>query len=120
MLSAPFVVLCLFAFSLGLSYLLAAAYVFFGDIQHLYTVALTLWMYLSAIFYPADQLNGFIRAVIGMNPLYLFIHTLRQAVMAGQWPDGGQVVQMALWGGGVFLLGFWFFRKNRGRILQKL
>lgn len=120
MLSAPFVVLCLFAFSLGLSYLLAAAYVFFGDIQHLYTVALTLWMYLSAIFYPADQLNGFIRAVIGMNPLYLFIHTLRQAVMAGQWPDGGQVVQMALWGGGVFLLGFWFFQKNRGRILQKL
>lgn len=39
--------------------------------------------------------------------------------MAGQWPDGGQVVQMALWGGGVFPLGFWFFRKNRGRIPAK-
>ena len=120
MLCAPLVVLCLFAFSLGLSYMLAAAYVFFGDIRYLYTVALTLWMYCSAIFYPADQLDGFIRVVIQINPLYIFIHVLRQAVMAGQWPDGGQVLQMVLWGGGVLLLGIWIFRKDRGRILQKL
>src|SRR5699024_1544145 len=52
----PVVVSCLFLFALGISYLLSVAYVFFGDIKHLYSVALTLWMYCSAIFYPADQL----------------------------------------------------------------
>lgn len=64
----PVVVACLFLFALGISYLLSAAYVFFGDIKHLYSVALTLWMYCSAIFYPADQLSGFIRQVVGDNP----------------------------------------------------
>ena len=49
MLVSPLVFLCLFLFALGMSYLLAAAYVFFGDIKHLYSVVLTLWMYLSLI-----------------------------------------------------------------------
>ena len=34
---------CLFLFSLGIAYALSAAYVFFGDVRHLYSVALTLW-----------------------------------------------------------------------------
>ena len=46
----PLIIFCLFLFSLGISYILAVAYVFFGDIKHLYAVVLTLWMYCSAIF----------------------------------------------------------------------
>ncbi len=34
---------------------------FLGDVKHLYSVVLTLWMYCSAIFYPAQQLSGPIR-----------------------------------------------------------
>ena len=48
----PVVVACLFLFALGISYLLSAAYVFFGDIKHLYSVALTLWMYCSGHLLP--------------------------------------------------------------------
>ncbi|HIW73099.1 MAG TPA: ABC transporter permease [Firmicutes bacterium] len=120
MLLSPLILLCLFAFSLGMSYLLAAAYVFFGDVKHLYTVALTLWMYCSAIFYPADQLQGFIRTVIGVNPLFLFIDGLRGLVMRGEAPGWPAWAQMALWGGGLYLAGRAVFRKNRNRIIQKL
>ena len=80
---------CLFLFSLGISYALSAAYVFFGDVRHLYSVALTLWMYCSAIFYPADQLSGPIRQVVEFNPLYLYIRCLRGAVMEGLPPTWG-------------------------------
>ena len=52
MLFSPLIILFLFLFSLGISYMLATAYVFFGDVKHLYTVLLTIWMYCSAIFYP--------------------------------------------------------------------
>lgn len=120
MLIAPLIILCLFAFSLGLSYILATAYVFFGDIKHLYTVVLTLWMYCSAIFYPVEQLQGFIRSVIQINPLYIYIHCLRKAVMEGLWPQGVELLQMILWGAGMLLLGHGIFRRNRNRIMQKL
>ena len=63
------VVLFLFLFSLGVSFLLAAAYVFFGDVKHLYSVALTLWMYCSAIFYPVEQLRPHAPCGGGKPPL---------------------------------------------------
>ena len=114
------VVACLSLFSLGMSYALAAAYVFFGDVKHLYAVALTLWMYCSAIFYPADQLSGPIRWVVEVNPLYLFIRVLRSAVMESQPPSGGELLLMVLWGGGVYLAGRGIFRACREAVLRRL
>ena len=120
MLISPFIILCLIVFSLGISYMLATAYVFFGDIRHLYSVVLTLWMYCSAIFYPVEQLQGFIRIVIWNNPIYTYIHCLRKAVMYGTLPDTAELLQMVLWGAGIYGLGYWIFRKSRVRILQKI
>lgn len=111
---------CLFLFALGMSYMLSVAYVFFGDVKHLYSVTLTLWMYLSAIFYPAEQLQGFIRAVIEHNPIYLYIHGLRQAVMYRMLPGVREIFWMAVWGAGMYLLGHAVFQKNQRRILQRL
>ena len=116
----PVVVACLFLFALGISYLLSAAYVFFGDIKHLYSVALTLWMYCSAIFYPADQLSGFIRQVVEANPLYPYIRCLRGAVMEGLPPAGWELGLMAAWGVGVYLLGWGVFRRLREKLLLRL
>ena len=114
------VVACLSLFSLGMSYALAAAYVFFGDVKHLYAVALTLWMYCSAIFYPADQLTGPIRTVIGLNPLFAYINCMRKAVMYGALPTAYEWAQMVLWGVGICLLGTLIFRRSRNRIMQKI
>lgn len=120
MLISPFIIFCLVVFALGISYMLATAYVFFGDIKHLYSVVLTLWMYCSAIFYPVEQLQGFIRIVIFNNPLYTYIHCLRKAVIYGELPNTVEFLQMVLWGAGIYGLGYLVFRKNRNRILQKI
>lgn len=120
MLLSPMIILFLFLFSLGLSYILATAYVFFGDVKHLYAVALTLWMYCSAIFYPVEQLHGVIRWVIWANPMYTYIHCLRQAVMYGQLPGTVQWLQMILWSAALYILGSTVFRRNRNRIMQKI
>ena len=47
----PVIIGCLFLFSLGVAFLLATAYVFFGDIKHLYSVVLQL----SAIVQRKEQ-----------------------------------------------------------------
>ncbi len=120
MLFSPVIIGCLFLFSLGVSYILAVAYVFFGDVKHLYSVLLTLWMYCSAIFYPVEQLTGIIRLVILNNPLYVYIHCLRKAVMYGQLPGTVELVQMVVWGVGSYLLGAAVFRKNKNKIMQRI
>ena len=120
MLLSPVIILLLFLFSLGISYMLAAAYVFFGDVKHLYSVVLTLWMYCSAIFYPVEQLQGFIRIVIQANPLYVYIHCMRGAVMTGELPGVAEWLQMVIWSAGICLLGVMVFRKKRNSIMQRI
>lgn len=120
MLFSPFIVICLFFFSLGISYLLATAYVFFGDIKHLYSVVLTLWMYCSAIFYPVEQLHGLIRIIIWNNPLYTYIHALRKAIMYGELPLNVELFQMVVWAFGIYLIGHTIFKKNKNKIMLKI
>lgn len=120
MLAAVPIIFFLTLFSLGISYILSSAFVFFGDIKYLYTVSLTLWMYCSAIFYPVEQLRGFIRTVIQNNPMYIFIHCMRKAVMYGQLPFLQDFLKMAGWSMGMFLVGYITFGISRRKILQKL
>ena len=52
----PVIVALTVLFSLGIGFGLSILYSFFGDIRYLYGVLLTLWMYLSALFYPVEIL----------------------------------------------------------------
>ncbi len=119
-LFSPVILLGLFFFSLGVSYLLCVLYVFFGDVKHLYSVFLTLWMYCSAIFYPIEQLHGFIRTVIEHNPLYIYIHCMRKTVMYGELPSAAEFFQMTLWSVSVCILGSAVFRRSRNAVVQKI
>lgn len=86
-LLAPFVWLQLYVFCVGFSLFLAAATVFFRDIQYIYSVVTTAWMYLTPIFYPAEMLDtGLLRFVKFFNPMYCYISQFRGLVLYGWMP----------------------------------
>jgi len=120
MIFSPVIIFLSLIFSLGISYILATAYVFFGDVKHLYSIILTLWMYLSAIFYPADQLKGFIHTAIINNPLFNYIDSMRKVIMLGQLPTVSDIVRMVVWAVGVYLIGHHIFNKHKNGIMQKI
>lgn len=120
MLLFPVIIVLLFLFSLGIAYILATAYVFFGDVKHLYSVILTLWMYCSAIFYPMDNLEGVIRIVIEWNPIFNYIDAARSIVMYGQIPPTWEILRMILWAAGMYVFGYYIFRKHKNDVMQKV
>lgn len=120
MLLFPIPIFFLLLFALGISYILSTAYVFFGDVKHLYSVILTLWMYCSAIFYPVESLEGFIRTVIEINPIFNYIDFLRTIIMYGKVPGFMEFVSIISWGIGMYTLGYYIFRKNKNQIMQKI
>ena len=120
MLLAPVYLFLLFCFSLGMSYLLAVACVFFGDVRHLYTVVLTLWMYCSALFYPVSQLSEFMQTVVLMNPIYAYISSLRGAVLDDTLPSGLVWLQMLFFGLFTLLIGRMVFKFYRKKIVEFL
>ena len=107
-------------FSTGLSYILATLYVFFADIKHLYSVLLTLWMYVSALFYPVESLTQVMRTIVEINPVYAYIGFARECVLQGTCPVPMRWLQIILWGVGSFACGYLVFRKNENNIMQKV
>ena len=85
---APVPVLFCLIFSIGMSLILSALTVFFRDVQHLYSVVLTAWMYITPIIYPMSFLEGtMVEKVVMCNPMYYFVDYFRAVVMYGQIPS---------------------------------
>ena len=115
-----FVLVCLTVFSLGVGLLLAAAMVFFRDVQFLWGVLTMIWMYLTPIFYPESILPDNVAWVLGVNPLYYFITFARTCVMDGISPEPVVYVQCALMALGSLLIGALVFRKSQDRFVLYL
>lgn len=118
MLFFPVVISCLLLFVLGISYILSVAYVFFGDIKHLYSVVITLWMYISAIFYPIEAIDPLLQAVVEKNPIYGLIACARDCMMYQRLPGLWDGIRILLWGTGMYMVGYLIFRKYKNRIMQ--
>ena len=86
-LTLLFPILCLIVFNLGVGLILSALFVFFRDIQYLWSVFMTLIMYLSAIFYTVDRFSPTVQMLFHLNPLYVYIKYFRTVVLDGQLPS---------------------------------
>ena len=72
---------CLVLFNIGVGMILSALFVFFRDIQYLWTIFVQLLMYLSAIFYTIDRYPPLVQNLFLLNPVYLFIRYFRKIVI---------------------------------------
>ena len=81
---------------------------------------LTLWMYCSAIFYPVDRLEGPIRTVIELNPIYEYISATRSIVMYGGMPTVSDILKMMIWAVVMAGIGYYIFRINKNKVMQKI
>lgn len=88
MLFVPVALVLLAAFSLGLGLLLSSAVVYFPDILDIYSIALTAWLYLSAIFYPYEIIPISYRWwFFNLNPIYHLVLLFRDPLYYGNWPS---------------------------------
>ncbi|MCD8287044.1 MAG: ABC transporter permease [Clostridia bacterium] len=110
------IVPALLLFTLGISYFLSALYVFFRDIKHLYDVFLTLWFYLTPIFYTIDRLQSeTVEKIEVFNPMYHFVEATRTC-LEGAIPIGTEWMWMYLFGLISLAIGWTFLHLLRNKI----
>ena len=78
---------CLIIFNIGVGLILSALFVFFRDIQYLWSVFTTLLMYMSAIFYTIEEFPAFAQRLFLLNPVYVYIKYFRLAVLEATVPS---------------------------------
>lgn len=105
-------------FSLGIGFALSSLYVFFRDIKHLYEVFITLWTYLTPIFYTANSLNSAtIQKVIGLNPMTQFVTAFRSVIQWGVVPSWQSYLICYSWAFLMLAIGYAIFKLNRKKYI---
>lgn len=119
-LALPLVMIIQFSFTLGLSYLIAAAHVTFRDTQHLLSVALTLLFYLTPVFYTTDRVPARYLPLYQLNLMSHLIQFYRAILVSGQLP----AIRPLLIVSGISLLilgvGFSVFQHVRDDFVEEL
>ena len=112
-----FPIACMFLMICGVGLILSALYVFFKDIQYLYSVFSLALMYATPIFYTVDILEPSKQWIFYLNPLFYYVTYFRSVVINGVIPD--------LWFHGVmfgisvllFAIGCWMYKKYNYKFL---
>lgn len=115
----PLPVIYVFIFACGMSLLLSAVTVYFRDIAHLYSVLLTLWMYLTPILYNNELLEGhkFIKTVVHFNPMYYYVTYFRDVIMYNTVPGLTENLICIGISLAVFAIGALVFKKAESRFI---
>jgi lipopolysaccharide transport system permease protein len=113
-------------FVLGLALVLAAATVYFRDLEHLVGLALQVWFYSAPIVYPltfvVDKLH---RDSLGwklylLNPLVRFVEVYRDLLYNLRWPSATNLGFLAVVSIATLVLGYWIFNRIEGRLAEEL
>jgi lipopolysaccharide transport system permease protein len=83
----PLVVAVQAIFTAALALLLAMANLFYRDVKYLFEIALTIWMFASAVVYPIDGVTGWVGALVRANPMTGIVEAYRHVLLYGTAPD---------------------------------
>ena len=114
----PLILMQLFVFCLGLSLFLAASTVFFRDVQYLWGVAISMWMYLTPLFYPISIIPEHYQIYYKViNPMYWYIEQFRSIILYAKFPTYTSIIIGFCYSIVFFVLGVWYFNKKQDEFI---
>ena len=113
----PYIFLCFIIFTIGMGLILSCVSVFLRDVFYIYGIILTIWNYLTPIFYSATIIPKNIFPIYKQNPLYIYITSVRSIVLSGQRPSFTMLGMCTLWAAGTLLIGSYIFKKNQDKFI---
>lgn len=119
MLFAWVPILFLIGMSLGIGLFLAAITVKFRDVMHLYSVLMTVLMYLSPVIYPMSILPEWLKDAVMLNPLTNIIVMFRELVIYDTMLNPEALILAVIQTSLCLAVGIYvFYKKQDGFILD--
>jgi lipopolysaccharide transport system permease protein len=106
--------------TLGFTVLIAAIGVLIRDVQHLMTVILTFWFYLTPIFYDLNQVPREIAWLFSLNPMTEIVSAHRAVTLYGRAPDWTALGYTTLAGAFIVAFGLLVFRSLEDAFIEQV
>ena len=115
-----FLEILLLMFCSGLGMLLSCCLVFFRDIQFLWSVFLTIWNFVTPIFYTESIIPERFLGIYHLNPLYHFVTAARSITLQGRAPMPAELLWCTVAAVASLGIGAWVFRRHQDRFVLYL
>jgi ABC-type polysaccharide/polyol phosphate export permease len=116
----PLILLVQFIFTLGLSLILSSLNVYYRDVGHLSAVIITVWFYITPVFYQARGAQKNFEWVFNINPMTHILEAYRKIFVEQQAPDavslGGVTIASVLICG----LGWLVFSRLKNNFVDEI
>ncbi len=113
----PYIFICLILFTMGIGLLLSCISVFLRDMFHIYSILITIWNYLTPVFYSVEILPKKLQFLMNFNPLYQFINATRTIVLYGQMPSLENIFAITAFAFGMLFLGSIVFKSKQDKFI---
>lgn len=107
----PIPLLTLSLFTLGATFLFAAANVFYRDVSHILQIVLQLWFYATPILYDINIFPQRYHWIFKLNPLIFVLNGFRLSVWAGLLPQAQSIFASFVCAFISLVVGFAIFRR---------
>ena len=122
LLLLPALVVCLYAFVLGLALIVAVLHAYYRDVEPILAAALLPWFFLTPIFFDADKLPGLGNAhwagdvLQWANPVAPFVTATRDVLYAGSVPSAATLLYVLAAAALALAGGSALFRRLQGEL----
>ncbi len=113
----PYIFFCFFLFTVGVGLFLSCVSVFLRDVFYIYGIIITMWNYLTPVFYSIEILPEKLQFLMQFNPLFQFLNTTRTIVVYEQAPSLGTLGILGGIGIVTLLFGAYVFKKNQDKFI---
>ena len=122
LLVLPLLVAIQIVMNLGFAYLLAAANVFFRDVQHILGILLTAWYFLTPVLFSVEIVANkpTERELLYLNPMTSVIVSYQRALLDGLGPEWPRLAYSAVFAVVIFAFGFTYFRRSKDEFEEAL
>ena len=114
------IMLLTIAVIIGMGTILAITYVFFADIDYLYSVFMTMMFFVSGVFMPTSKLPGRLQGLATYNPIFLSIYLSRNALVYNLPSHWTAWVKLSIWAVGLGFIAYLMAKKTRNSLIGRM
>jgi ABC-2 type transport system permease protein len=107
-------------FTLGLSFIVSTATVFFRDVRHFTEIVMMLLFWFTPIAYDVHTLPPSLRRMVNLNPLSVFVVGYQDALYRQVFPDKTTLSLLVLFAMLSLGVGYMIFAKYRARFAEEV
>ena len=115
-----FAIVVEFFFAFGMALMLSAVEVYFRDVEHIFSVLLMVWMYVTPMFYSLSIVPEKFVPLFKCNPMLYIIGIYQQVLYYKTSPEPEYLIKAAIFAVVSMILGWVVFDKLEKRFAEEL